>query len=233
MAVIRLILLIAIMGALTLLLVQNWSPVLSLVFLGMRSQPLPLAMWILFSTAAGAGTSFLITSLFKLSNYFDPRPIPFASNTNSRRTQTKSRETFTSAPYTPPPPKNQAESTSKQTFDDEFDDWEKNSADDDWNFDQQSSPPPKSSSQTEPIKDSTTYERPQQPKTGSQTGSTYSYSYREPKNTTVGKTESVYDADYRVIIPPYQPPTNDVNNEDDEDWSFFEDDDFEDDQPRK
>jgi hypothetical protein len=42
----------------------------------------------------------------------------------------------------------------------------------------------------------------------------------------------VYDADYRVIIPPYEPSTtNPVDNQaddDDEDWKFFEDDDFED-----
>ncbi|MEA5566476.1 MULTISPECIES: LapA family protein [unclassified Anabaena] len=236
MAVIRLILLIAIMGGLTLLLVQNWSPVLSLVFLGMRSQPLPLAMWILFSTAAGAGTSLLITSLYKLSNYFEPRQIPSSSNTTSRRSKAKSREEFTSAPYTPPP-KSQAEPARKETFDDEFDDWEKNSADDDWNFDQQSPPAPKSSSESEPVRDSTNYERPQPSKTGSQSGSTYSYSYREPKNTAAGKSESVYDADYRVIIPPYQPPnqppTNNADNEEDEDWSFFEDDDSEDDKPRR
>ncbi|UKO99233.1 LapA family protein [Nostoc sp. UHCC 0870] len=233
MAVIRLTLLIAIMGGLALLLVQNWSPVLSLVFLGMRSQPLPLAMWILFSTAAGAGTSLLITSLSKLSNYFEPRQIPSSSNTTSRRTQAKNREEFTSAPYTPPPPKSQAESTRKETFDDEFDDWENNSADDDWNFDQQSPPAPKSSSQNEPVRDSTNYERPQQSKTGSRSGSTYSYSYREPKNTAAGKSESVYDADYRVIIPPYQAPTNDVDNEEDDDWSFFEEDDSEDNKPRR
>ncbi len=62
---------------------------------------------------------------------------------------------------------------------------------------------------TQQSQDSQTYERQQEPKSSSQSGSVYSYSYREPKNTAVGKTESVYDADYRVIIPPYQPPTTD------------------------
>ena len=46
MAVIRLILLVAVLGGLTLLLVQNWSPALPLVFLGIRTQALPLAIWI-------------------------------------------------------------------------------------------------------------------------------------------------------------------------------------------
>jgi hypothetical protein len=43
MSVIRLILLVAVMGGLTLLLAQNWSPALPLVFFGIKTQPLPLA----------------------------------------------------------------------------------------------------------------------------------------------------------------------------------------------
>ncbi|AFY46692.1 hypothetical protein Nos7524_0787 [Nostoc sp. PCC 7524] len=234
MAVIRLILLITIMGGLTLLLVQNWSPIISLVFLGMRSQPIPLALWILFSTAAGAGTSLLITSLFQLSNYFggQPRQIPFNTANNSRRTTASRKEEFTPPPPNPPPSASRTESTPSN----EFDDWETNSnADDDWDFGEQPQTAPKNSSQSESFRDSSTYERPQQPKSGSQSGSFYSYSYREPKNTAAGKTESVYDADYRVIVPPYQPPANDIADDvsDDDDWGFFEDDDFEDDKSRK
>jgi hypothetical protein len=48
----------------------------------------------------------------------------------------------------------------------------------------------------------------------------------------VGKTESVYDADYRVIIPPYQ-ESGKTQVTDDDDWDFFEDDDFEDDNENK
>jgi hypothetical protein len=57
------------------------------------------------------------------------------------------------------------------------------------------------------------------------TGSVYSYSYRESSNSGVGKTESVYDADYRVITPPYHQPDT---VEDDDDWGFDDDDDVED-----
>lgn len=67
MALIRLILLVAVLGGITLLLLQNWSPVLPLVFLGVRSQPLPLAIWILFSTFAGGFTTILLNILFNLS----------------------------------------------------------------------------------------------------------------------------------------------------------------------
>ncbi|MEH2078917.1 MAG: LapA family protein [Nostoc sp.] len=227
MAVIRLILLVAVLGGLTLLLVQNFSPALSLVFLGVRTQPLPLAIWILFSTATGAFTSILIATLFNLSNYFvaGQRQTPNRATTPSSRATTQ-REEFTSRPASSPPPASKNEESSNEVFDD----WETNSSrDDDWNFDEQSSAPTPSPQAQQP-RDSTTYERQSEAKSSSRSGSVYSYSYREPKNTAAGKTESIYDADYRVIIPPYQPPTS--NQADDDDWEFFEDDDFEDDGKR-
>lgn len=82
------------LGGLTLLLTQNWTPAISLVFLGMRTQALPLAMWMLFATAAGALTSVFITSLFKISNYFvrQPRQTRFKSATTSARNKTTFRK---------------------------------------------------------------------------------------------------------------------------------------------
>jgi uncharacterized integral membrane protein len=230
MAVIRLILLVAILGLLTLLLVQNWSPALSLVFLGIRTQPLPLAMWVLFSTLAGALTSLFISILWKLSNYFgrQQRQTPLKSATRSPRTTATSREEPKTPPYRPSPTANKTETTNSNAFDD----WETNDSDnDDWGFNEQPTPAPPPQREPKPQ----TYERQQEPISGSQSGSVYSYSYREPKNTAVGKTESVYDADYRVIIPPYQPPTTNQVDNDDDDWEFFEDNDFEDDEnnPRK
>ncbi|MEH2398647.1 LapA family protein [Nostoc sp.] len=230
MAVIRLILLVAVLGVLTPLLVQNWSPPLSLVFLGVRTQPLPLAIWILFSTATGAFTSILIATLFKLSNYFvaGQRQTPDRRSATSPRPKATQREEPTSRPVSPPPPASKKE----QPTSDVFDDWETNGTrDDDWNFDEKSEEAPTPNPQAQQPKDSKTYERQSEAKSTSQSGSVYSYSYREPKNTAAGKTESIYDADYRVIIPPYQPPT--TNQADDDDWEFFDDDDdFEDDDKR-
>jgi uncharacterized integral membrane protein len=77
------------------------------------------------------------------------------------------------------------------------------------------------------------YEFPQQPKTQSWSGSVYSFGYREPQDTGVGKTESVYDANFRVITPPYTPPpgfnldqqnSNINDDDDDEDWGLDDDD---------
>ncbi|AFZ25935.1 hypothetical protein Cylst_3817 [Cylindrospermum stagnale PCC 7417] len=214
MAVIRLILLVAVLGGLTLLLAQNWSPVLPLVFLGMRTQPLPLALWILFSTAAGAFTSILITTLFKLSNLFAGQPdkTPPKSAPTSPRHSADRRKEPTPSPASPPPPSGKTKHSTSQ----EFDDWETPNQNDDWDFEEQPEQAPTDIAE----------ERQRAPKSSSQSGSVYSYSYQEPKNTAVGKTESVYDADYRVIIPPYQPPT--TNQADNDDWDFFDDDDFED-----
>ena len=229
MAVIRLILLVAVLGVLTPLLVQNWSPPLSLVFLGVRTQPLPLAIWILFSTATGAFTSILIATLFKLSNYFvaGQRQTPDRRSATSPRAKATQREEPTSRPVSPPPPASKKE----QPTSDVFDDWETNGTrDDDWNFDEKSEEAPTPNPQAQQPRDSKTSERQSEAKSTSQSGSVYSYSYREPKNTAAGKTESIYDADYRVIIPPYQPPTT---NQADDDWEFFDDDDdFEDDDKR-
>lgn len=239
MAVFRLILLVVVLGGLTLLLVQNWTPVLSLVFLGMRSKPIPLALWILFSTAAGAFTTVFITSLFNLSTYFAQprRQASPRSPANSTRTSQTRREEPVSRPYSPPyssPSDNKTESTATSDLPN---DWETDTSTDDWDFEEEQAPTPNPNTQ---VRDSYIYERQQEPKSSYKSDSVYSYSYREPKNSGVGKTESVYDADYRVIIPPYQPqtPTQAENNQagnnqeaEDDDWGFLEDD-FEDEDKR-
>jgi hypothetical protein len=90
------------------------------------------------------------------------------------------------------------------------------------------------SERTSPEDNTNLFEVQQQPKTSTRTGSVYSYVYREPKDkpekepliedkkpeTQEKKGDRVYDADYRVIRPPYQPPPEQPrrNIEDDEDW---------------
>ena len=46
------------------------------------------------------------------------------------------------------------------------------------------------------------YEADQKPKTESWSGSVYSYGYKDSDRSGVGQSESVYDADYRIITPP-------------------------------
>ncbi|RUR72267.1 LapA family protein [Chlorogloeopsis fritschii PCC 9212] len=224
MAIFRLILLVALLGGLALLLAQNWSPVLPLVFLGMQTKALPLAMWILFSTAAGAATSLAISILFQLSSYFTApkRQAPSTFKPPKTRTPSGSDRPPTEEPkytYTSPPPP-QSKSTDSNRSNAE--DWETSGINDDWDFDETEET--SKSPQTTQVRDSYTYEKPQEPQSGYKSGSVYSYNYREPKNSGAGKTESIYDADYRVIVPPYQPPTDNQVDGDEDDWGFLDDD---------
>jgi hypothetical protein len=223
----RLILVVAVLGILTVLLVQNWSPVLPLVFLGTRTLSLPLAMWIFFSTAAGVFTSLVITLLLKIPIYFGQQQ---GEKTLTSGANFPRKGTFRGEPFSTPSRPTTTSRTKDSVRSDTFDDWETNdSGNDDWDFD--SSPP------EAPPPSSQSYERRQEPQSISQSGSVYSYNYRQPKNTAVGKTESVYDADYRVIRPPLEQTTTnqDENQTDDDDWKFFEDDDLDDqdDRPRQ
>lgn len=235
MAVIRLFLLLVVLGCLTLMLVQNWSPVLPLRFLGVQTQPLPLAVWILFGVIAGAITSLFITACFKVSNYFTspskPRrrkevkasPPPRTTRAEAPKSSGANYTTTTSQPKTASTPSN------------DLNEWESNSSDD-WDFAEDTQDTDKKQ-KTEPqdtVRDSTNYEAKTEPKSDSRSGS-YSYNYREPSNSGVGRTESVYDADYRVLTPPFrQTSTNENKNQNsddwgDDDWGFEDDEDWQND----
>ncbi|QDL07263.1 LapA family protein [Brasilonema octagenarum UFV-E1] len=225
MAVFRLFLLMTVLGGLTLLVVQNLSPVLPLVFLGMKSKALPLAIWILFSTTAGAFTTVFVTSLFNFSNFFagQQRQTPVrTATTSTAKSQTPKEE-----PTPRPSPSSSSRKSESTRNSDPLNDWETDNSTDDWDFEEKKEQAPTPNSQNTQVRDSKTYEPQQQPSSTNKSDSAYSYSYREPKNSGVGKTESVYDADYRVIIPPYQPPTTNqaqTNQAQDDDWGFLDED---------
>lgn len=230
----RLILLLAVIVIPTILLVQNWSPVLSLVFLGMKTRPLPLAVWIVFSISTGALTSWLIATLHQLSNSLgsQTQPTPSPRSYRAPRTKYTRQEAKFNTSNAPKTPKRQ---DSKTQFVE--DDWDKGISED-WDFDEFADNQNAPRDQNQPRQRPQDYERPQQSTksaNSNQSDSVYSYSSREPKNTGVGKTESIYDADYRVIIPPYQPSPKNQQTDDDDDWDFFDDngeeDDFDDNKP--
>ncbi len=233
MPVMRIVLLLIIAIALGVLALSNWSPALALVFLGVQTPALPLAVWVGGAIAAGALTSFCFQFLSYLQRgYSAPRV-------------TRPRSAPSQGGWTrPEPPKPEPEAES-DAFEEETDftppktpsdrvasDWEE-SSEGDWNF----APEEESTSQgweqqefrqepeparTEPR--DREQRRESKPKSASQSSpsSTYSYGYREPKDSGVGKTEVVYDANYRVITPPYrnleEPETRDRAQE--EDWGF-------------
>lgn len=259
MALIRLVLLLGLAGGLFLLVQFNWSPI-QLTFLGVQTPAWPLALWILGAIGAGVVTNLLITSLFGLSNYFAVRAARSRFRQTSRPSGFQARSTPPSEPrstyarastarsteddadwnnwegYEEPP--DRASSVRSPVNDDPIDDWETD-PNDDWEDDEPRDTPRDARSATSRAQ--TDYEAKQEPRTSSRQGSVYSYSYREPKDSGVGKAEPVVDkpvvdADYRVIVPPFRPLDAEPETTYDEptpaesadDW-FEEDDDFEDD----
>lgn len=228
MPAIRILLLMLVLGSVALLALQNLSPVLALVFLGAKTQALPVGVWILAAIAMGALTG----SFWQLLSYLQRRPLQArirkleaaAPRSSQSRRETAQSTTTQQTSYTPPPP---PETTNTDA---DGDDWEEEVGDDDdWDEseeprDRTPSPQPLGKEFVE--ENRTTYERQQEPKSASRSGSVYSYSYREPRNSGVGKTEAVYDASYRVITPPYQEPEPvRKTNQDEDDWGFEDEDD--------
>ena len=60
-----LIVLIVVIGGLALFALQNWSPSLQLTFLGLKSRPLPISIWIIGALIAGVVTYLFIYGLFE------------------------------------------------------------------------------------------------------------------------------------------------------------------------
>jgi hypothetical protein len=231
---------VLIVGGLALFAVSNLSPALSVVFLGRTTIVLPLAAWVGIAIAAGAFTSFFLQLLISLQGGYSSRSFEQARNVPPR-TRSFERETPTEPKPEPEPQTRYTPPSSEASTSSAASDWEEPSSDD-WDFDEQ---PSTSKSSEEAVNrdqvrsttqsDRTDYEVKQETKTGYQTGSVYSYSYRnqEQNQSGVGKADAVYDANYRVITPPFQkPPEKPPEPENnDEDWGMFEDDedfDFED-----
>jgi len=237
MAVIRLILLVAVLGGLMLLLAQNWSPAVPLVFLGLRTKPISLAMWMLLSTAAGVFTSLLISSLLKLSSRsvtqrqrtsYEPSEPPKVNKRNNRENEFKERK-YTPRPASSPQP--------ADDFEDTYDDWDLDRNADDWDFEEKEYSYTNPRSSYTKIQDDRDYEDFREPEEAENdydsVDSSYSYDKSDLNDFSEEerKTDSVYDADYRVIVPPPNPSTasntsdkEDENKKDDDDWGFLDED---------
>lgn len=262
------------LALLTLFTVQNWSviPPLPLAFLGIKTQSLPLSVWILIATVAGAIAYELIASLLRLPNFRESqgtfkssstrRTKPSTHNYSQRYSsaQTESRSRPVSDPQPKSAPRNKTQEYDDYREYDDYDDWENAGKVDDWNFEDEReeasgyyrdtevrNPNPPQSNRSTTNRSTTNRSTTNRSTTNRSTksndysDSSYSYDSSEAKNSGVEKTESVYDADYRVINSPYKPSSTnqfdeEKNRQDDYDeWDFLEDDDFEveDKRPRK
>ncbi|MEG5176005.1 LapA family protein [Microcoleus sp. B3-D7] len=176
---------------------------------------------------------------------------PYLNSENSQTQATASYRTEygTSAGYnartfhqeTPNPDgaKDYAQPGAYAAADDE-DDWVSDSSksgsqgvDDDWGDDRDF--PDRPQVNDVPAANPRAYEAQQEPKSKSWAGSVYSYGYRDPSQSGVGQTESVYDAEYRVLVPPggeIPKPADEAQinplAEAEEDWGLDEGDEFDD-----
>lgn len=230
MALIRLVLLLLAVGSVTLLLLQNQTPSLPLVFLGMQTQAWPMAVWLVAAIVLGVLTSIVLAGLSQLATYWESRAW-------RSRLRQQSRQSF-GFTYRP------AEANRTQSFStpaaktDSDEDWLE-----DWEEDREFKP--SRTTVADAVKrPAPAYEVPQEPQSRYQSGSVYSYSYRqspksEPKPEPepepepmrppkeqqaqppqTPKPRQVVDADFRVIVPPPPPaaaPENDWEFEDDQD----------------
>lgn len=242
-------LLAVIVGSVVIFTLQNLAPI-TLVILGMQTQALPLAIWVVGALLAGGLTSLFLAGLPRSAaarpgprsqSGFSTGPRPTWGNGPTRRTAPRENAAGFSAT---------SESTRRAVDDweasprEEWDDWEepksaprrtapasrtdiRDTADDDWsNWEGYEDQPPtrrtsgsaprSAPDQTESAPPRTNFEVPQSPTAQQQSGSVYSYSYRDRdpvrdpvrdrEDTPIKrKANQVYDAEYRVLIPPFNP----------------------------
>ena len=207
-----LIVLIAVIGSLALFAWQNWSPSLQLTFLGLKSRPLPISIWILGALIAGVVTYLFIYGLFELSNYLFKQNLQ-SPRATSRTLQHQALSRESRDRYS----QSEEISNSQSSFnlnkdselreeDENIDDWKQETPIISNSWDSSRKEQDIEDTQKSVSQDSTekNYEVEQEPKTESCSSSVYSYGYRSPSGSGIAQTESVYDADYRVITP--QPP---------------------------
>lgn len=204
MVLARIVTMIGILLSVVAVLIQNQSPTLTLVFLGMRSQALPLGLWIAGAVVIGA---LLSLGLFAI---LSATPVP------SRKTKRRSSTQW--SPFKrPAQPRVERESRSSG-----YSDWDEPVATE-WN-----AQPAESFFDDEPeyyddpvdYPEEDDYDDPTPP--WEKRDSAYSYSYRDPEFAQQSsQRESVFDAEYRVIKSPQGPETDD--NWDEFDDSFRED----------
>jgi len=205
-----LIVLIVVIGGLALFTWQNWSPSLELTFLGLKSISLPVSIWILGALVAGVITYLLIYGIFELSNYLfkknlqPSRPPSRQSQNQNQTAQGRDRSSQSQGISNSQTSFNLNKDLKPREKDENFDDWEQGPPKVSPSWDSRAKDQDIEEGQESVSQDSgdKSYEVEQEPKTESWSGSVYSYGYREPSGSGVGQTESVYDADYRVITPP-------------------------------
>jgi uncharacterized integral membrane protein len=195
----KLLIIALFLGSLAIFVLQN-TQTISLVLFGSTIATLPVGIAILLSICAGIITSFILQIINQSRVRKYPQVYPESPN----------RNTFN---Y---PPKNRVKPDSRSSFKPEIKPVQKND-----NYDEPKNlkDSPKTQIQnniTKPVSDTESIEN-QENLTKKDT--IYSYSYPKNKPKDINKTDNVYDANYRVIVPPYQQNEDQsLDDENEEDW---------------
>jgi hypothetical protein len=237
----NLIIIFTIIAGLILFAWQNLSPALALNFLGLQSPTLPLSVWILIAIAAGFFSAILISSLFQLFQSLSEPDYPASSSSTpaspppqySQNIEPEELEEFNQPNHsqwqvkTPPVTPSVEPQRSKSRI--LAEDWETDvrPLEPSW-----SSNPPSTTTEkgfnldkeqrytSKTQEDDENWVDDDSPE--SRSDSMYAYGNRDPDESGVGQSESVYDADYRVIVPPSNTQIQ-PDDDDDEDWIEDED----------
>lgn len=204
MSMIRPLLPLLILGGLGLFAWQNWSPSLPLVFLGRRTQELPLAFWLVLAIVAGALTMVVLSALqggwgsgdqdfvAEASRAGDRPPSPSAGprsglgSDDRERPERSEKQPFWASGRSDRDRPGSASTNAAPAS--RAGDWESGSSDwledsgEDWDAETARS----SGAATGRV-----YERDQRPDREVHNGSEYSYSYE--RGSGVGRTEAIYN----------------------------------------
>jgi hypothetical protein len=229
MSITQLISLLILVGGLAIFTIQNLSPSLPLIFLGNQLPTLPISVWILIAIAAGILTYLIIHNLFQINHQ---KVKPFSPSKTSPETVAKpplDPVNQSSWGYTPEPvePTPEAVYTAHSSVSPSEPEPRRSrfADDDDWEKEVKTFVPALEREGSETPEKS--------PQTATDSDSSYAYSYedRDSSSTGVGKVETVYDADYRIITPPPKTKIQDDikpqshNNYDQEDWGLEDEED--------
>ncbi|MGB3404873.1 MAG: LapA family protein [Microcoleaceae cyanobacterium] len=235
----NLIIIFTIIGGLILFAWQNFSPALALNFLGWQLATLPLSVWILIAIAAGFFSAILISSFFQVFQSLSKPDYPPSSSSTpaspppqyNQNIEPEEVEEFDEPnhsqwqvnrpPVTPAVEPQRSNSSNSRIL---AEDWETDvrplepswsstpqstTSESGFNLDKEQ----RYTSEVEEDEENWVDDDPSQ----SRPDSMYSYGNRDSSESGVGQSESVYDADYRVIVPPSNTQIQ-PDDDDDEDW---------------
>ncbi len=194
---IKLLIISVFIGSLVIFFLQN-TQVVPLILFGSTIANLPVGILILGSVFSGLLTSFILQLFNQGKTQVSPQFSPEQTNRNTPNYSRSPRQSERSSPRE----ERREERNIKNYQEQNIKDSPKTQIQDNIN---------------KPISDTETLETKQDTV---KKDTVYSYSYRKQKDKGVNKTDDVYDANYRVIVPPYQSNQEQSleDKNEDEDW---------------